>query len=455
MLPWAGAPQGNSWTEAGARVSTGLNLTGPPVAAVDRLTNPQIAALALYSLGGGVARQHQEDVAVKCYELAPRRFSWERHDYPDIDRAGIALRDGKKAKNGSLVTGDKRIGWLLTPAGIDWVRERTSLAGSMAKGALGLRVTEDRELNQLTQHRLFEDWQAGNRCASIYQVADVLGLPADAPAHSIVRRIAVLEAAVRAGDRHELEEFVSWLKASLSTAKLIATKRSYQQDAENAMGAEPIRAIIELVTNADDAYQESFLHNRRNKKGKIRIELDRRRGGKPTILRVLDRAGGMTRLEMSERLGRLGGRTSGFEGGAERRGLFGRGAKDIVAFGRVYWESKRNGEHTRFEIQNANQTRLDELPPVEPRDMGTTATLEIQPRFRISQHATLLERLKRHYALRPILEDRQGREVTLNGTKVVYEPPRGKLLVDRARLPIKGYGSHECVVTIYESSDFL
>ena len=195
-------------------MSTGSSCTGP---LVDRLTNWQIAALVLYSLGGDTARQHQEHVAVKCYELAPRRFSWERHDYPDIDRAGVALRDGKKVKNGPLVTGDKRIGWLLTPMGIDWAKEQAPLAGGSTKGASGLSVTDNRELGQLRQHRLFEEWQSGNSVASIYQVADVLGLPADAPTHSIGRRVAILEAAARAGGRHELEGFLTWLKASLST----------------------------------------------------------------------------------------------------------------------------------------------------------------------------------------------------------------------------------------------
>ena len=188
------------------------------VPSVDRLTNWQIAALALYSLGGATARKHQEDVAVKCYELAPRRFSWERHDYPDIDRAGVALRDGKKIKNGALVTGDKRIGWLLTPAGIDWVRGQVPLAGSSTEGVSGLSITDNRELENLRLHRLFDEWRADNPIVSIFQIADVLGLPADAPSHSIDRRIAVLEGAARAGKRHELEEFLAWLKANLDTA---------------------------------------------------------------------------------------------------------------------------------------------------------------------------------------------------------------------------------------------
>ena len=170
--------------------------------------------------------------------------------------------------------------------------------------------------------------------------------------------------------------------------QLIATARSYQQDAENAMGSDPIRAIVELVTNADDAYEDVST----NRKGKIRIELERRRTS-PTILRIRDRARGMTRAEMEERLGTLGGRTSGFEGGAQRRGLFGRGAKDVVHFGPVRWESKRSSEHTRFAIEYdssaSNWWQLENLPPVERRDTGTTVTLEIQPRFRIPREATL------------------------------------------------------------------
>ena len=236
--------------------------------------------------------------------------------------------------------------------------------------------------------------------------------------------------------------------------ELTATKRSYQQDAENAMGSDPIRAIVELVTNADDAYDGIST----NRKGKIRIDWERGRK-KPTILRVSDRARGMTKKEVLERLGVLGGQTSGFQEGAQRRGLFGRGAKDVVHFGPVRWESKCNGEHTRFEIEYdggaTNKYQCAELPPVERRDTGTVVTLEIQPRFNIPRVATLLDSLKRHYALRPILEDRRRREITLNDMKVVWEPPRGKVLADREKLPIRGYEGHECVVTIRECGDSL
>lgn len=186
---------------------------------LDRMTNPQVAALALYSLGGATARQHQEDVAVRCYKLAPRRFSWERYDYPDIDRAGIALRDGKKERNGALVTGDKRVGWLLTPAGIDWARERTQLIGdSTAKGTSVLSVADDRELRRLRQHRLFGEWQAGSDSIPAFRAADAVGLPADAPAQAIARRITELQGAARAGKQQDVEGFLKWLGDGLAAA---------------------------------------------------------------------------------------------------------------------------------------------------------------------------------------------------------------------------------------------
>ena len=186
---------------------------------VDRLTNWQIAAIALYSLGGATARQHQEDVAVKCFELASRRFSWKRHDYPDIDRVGVALRDGKKVKNGALITGDKRVGWLLTPAGIDWSRDRMNLSvGDSDRALTAISAADERELRRLREHRLFGDWQTGSDMISVFLAADAVGLPADAPAHAIARRIAELEGAVRTSGQKEMEGFLEWLKRSLSAA---------------------------------------------------------------------------------------------------------------------------------------------------------------------------------------------------------------------------------------------
>jgi len=35
---------------------------------------------------------------------------------------------------------------------------------------------------------------------------------------------------------------------------LVYTERAFEQDADQAMGADIVRALVELITNADDAY---------------------------------------------------------------------------------------------------------------------------------------------------------------------------------------------------------
>lgn len=184
----------------------------------DRLTNSQVAAVALFLLGGASTRQHQEDVAVKCFELAPRRFGWQKYDYPDIDRTGIALRDGKKSENGVIIAGDKRIGWILTPDGVDWAKRQSLLSGDASANRTSvLTLRDDQELRMLTKHRLFRQWRRGSEYASRFEVADAIGLPADAEATAISRRIQQLEGAARAAQLSNVEGFLRWLKDGLRT----------------------------------------------------------------------------------------------------------------------------------------------------------------------------------------------------------------------------------------------
>ena len=84
-------------------------------------TGPELAALALYALGGGERVIDTEDVAIKVQELAPGRFAWRK--YPNqinLELVRVALSDARKPENGSLVAGKGRTGWSLTAAGQRW-----------------------------------------------------------------------------------------------------------------------------------------------------------------------------------------------------------------------------------------------------------------------------------------------------------------------------------------------
>ena len=101
-----------------------------------------------------------------------------------------------------------------------------------------------------------------------------------------------------------------------------ADPRYKRQNMERAMRGQIERGLVELITNPDDSYRDSE-DDGKQISGKIRIEIERRRKGQPSVVTVRDRAGGMNREEMFHKLGTLGRRTSGFERGKARRGLHG------------------------------------------------------------------------------------------------------------------------------------
>ena len=237
------------------------------------------------------------------------------------------------------------------------------------------------------------------------------------------------------------------------------TERGVREDAESAMGSDPLRALIEFITNADDSYQR--LEGAGT--GRILIDVVRQRGGRPTIIEVGDRAEGMTRGQMRERLAKQGGLTSGFDGDADVRGLFGRGAKDANHFGPINWDSTREGERTLFKIEYeggaTDRGQFRALEPGSDRKHGTTVRLEVQSRFSVPRHDNLKRKLEMHYALRPILEDREGRTILIRqgprtkAEKLVHEQPRGRQLADEVAVPIDGYPGHHAKISLWEADE--
>jgi hypothetical protein len=187
--------------------------------------------------------------------------------------------------------------------------------------------------------------------------------------------------------------------------------RAFHQDATEAMGGDIVRALIETITNSDDSYGK--------KPGKIRIEIEHRRGPWKVITR--DRATGMTSSRMEDAIAHLGGRTSGFEEGADVRGNLGRGSKDLAAFGPVEFENICENEYSHMLLDQDGNYTLDSPRKAStgdrnrlgiPRANGTIVTIQAQENIRCPQHAKLVAKLSRHYQLRDIMADSK-REVTL------------------------------------------
>jgi len=210
------------------------------------------------------------------------------------------------------------------------------------------------------------------------------------------------------------------------------TQRAFHQDASSAMRGNIVRGLIELITNSDDAY--ASLKNGPKQK-KIIIEVEHRRS-QPCKVAVKDRATGMSPRTMIERITKLGGRTSGFESGENRRGNLGRGAKDLAAFGPVRFNSIHDGIFCELILQSDGSYKIESKKVTKkgrqqlgiPRGNGTVVTIHVKSTIRIPLHDNLQKQLSTHYQLRDILSD-PSRRVELiksnDGTKhlLTYKYP--------------------------------
>jgi hypothetical protein len=222
--------------------------------------------------------------------------------------------------------------------------------------------------------------------------------------------------------------------------------RAFEQDTHDAMRGDIVRGLIELITNADDAYARLGDVN-----GKIRVEIERRKGDWRVVVR--DRATGMAQADMTSKITKLADRVSGFESGRAVRGNLGRGAKDVSAFGPTTYESIKDGHYAYLELlptgryQALKKSRLATAEDRQrlgiPRGNGTVVTVQVGARVRCPQHNTLVDRLSKHYQLRDIMADPK-REVWLanvntgDAERIRYSTP-ASLPLREMDLAIAGY----------------
>jgi len=213
---------------------------------------------------------------------------------------------------------------------------------------------------------------------------------------------------------------------------LILNARYWQQNARQAI-RDIYDALVEAITNADDRYVLL-----KSKKGRIEIEVERRRKGTPHIISVRDFADGMTLSVMKKKIWHVGERVSGMEEGAPVRGTNSRGAKDIAILGGVTFESiAADGDYHKCEItqqgrfipheSSHDSVDLHRARLNIPEGTGTVVSITVDSDiYRVPQHDTLRQDLRQLVVLRDIVSspDREIvlRDVNQDRTDVVEAP---------------------------------
>lgn len=136
------------------------------------LNDKDIVIYALYVLGGYENRVHTEDIALKCYEIAPARFSWTKYpQYPDIQPVRFALEKCKPLVVGSS---ERKLpttitGWRLTNDGIQWVKLNLNRIGEQLskKQQPTERLVDNRRIKALINSKSFNKYLGEGEKAEI------------------------------------------------------------------------------------------------------------------------------------------------------------------------------------------------------------------------------------------------------------------------------------------------
>lgn len=175
-------------------------------------SNVSVAVYALQLLGGALRFVHTEDVALKCFEMLPDRFSWRKYpQYPDTEPARSALFDAAKEKHGRLVVGDNRAkGWKLTESGVQYARAVEPEIEELVERP-GKTVNVDRRgFGDIEDHRSYMNYISSRSVDSMefHELATMLRCPVDAPGPLIAERLENLLRRTSDAGRGDIKAFL-------------------------------------------------------------------------------------------------------------------------------------------------------------------------------------------------------------------------------------------------------
>jgi hypothetical protein len=256
----------------------------------------------------------------------------------------------------------------------------------------------------------------------------------------------------------------------VSSRKLQYADRVAIQQADQAIRKDVMRALVEIITNANDSYSRLEQAGGASS-GEMIIEIQRKR--RNSVIRVRDFAEGMTDKRMDRVVGTYGEATSGLKEDQHVRGMWGRGLKDSV-FGLGYGHV-RSFKGTRFYscsllLKGGVPTfELDDSIPATqalrekygiPEGNGTLIEIVVsRDDVKMPQYNNLRNYLQRHFELRPIMSSPNRRIILrdmASGVKIrqenelSYKSPIGEKVLEET-LQIEGYPA-EARLEVYRSN---
>jgi hypothetical protein len=255
-------------------------------------------------------------------------------------------------------------------------------------------------------------------------------------------------------------------------------KRVVKQLSDSAIKKDPVKALVELITNSDDSYRR-MERNGLSHTGNIIVEVVRKH--KNSVFRVIDQAEGFDAQTMDDRVGGFGSDTSGLTKGVDVRGFFGRGLKEaILGLGNGSVISAANSFFYQCSLdedafyKREEPIKIDaELKKKLAEEFGTSQSqsgtiisiIVTKDGVNIPQIDTLTYQLERYFSLRDIVasqkrsvylieKDEKGRHKK-RPMKLEYAFPIAKEIINKKDIPLTEYPSAVIDLQVFKATDSL
>ena len=168
-----------------------------------RLSNADWFMYALLEVGGIGKFVDVEDVFVEMWRLAPARFGWRKHEFPNYKSTSKALSEpGRRSGADDLImqTADG-LGRQLTGKGTEWVRQRQDVfeAAARQRRSAGLGRRGIASISELSRSSLLKAFRENHSIIlGRNDVAYLLKCAPDSPRVVWKRRVESLRAAAAA-----------------------------------------------------------------------------------------------------------------------------------------------------------------------------------------------------------------------------------------------------------------
>jgi len=164
--------------------------------------------VALLRLGGDTAMIDIEDVAVEAYTIAPERFRWRRHDYPNLEFVRVAT--GGSTKDAGRLLLREGPGRMLTVEGV--ARARAAMARIDAGPGTRddtLRRKDLADVARMEAHPAFAAWrERGVDGPDAVDLADLARCSLSTPLTVFEDRLRRAQAVAAHWNRGELARFL-------------------------------------------------------------------------------------------------------------------------------------------------------------------------------------------------------------------------------------------------------